>query len=595
MSSPDSREVPPASECIQPKPILGVLISLAVISAALYGGVARLSRQFHFGSPEIERPIIWVLILFAAAFLVYLFAIWAAARAKQNRWLLGVIVVSSLAFRITLLPSTPIQEIDIYRYLWDGAVLSKGVNPFRYSPQQVRDASAEQRLEQDLAQLVRMRDSNPSLNAILNRIHYPQVPTVYPPVSQAVFAGAALTTPESATVECRLNVMKTWLAAFDMLTLVLVIGLLRLSGLPFGLSVIYGWCPLLMKEFANSGHLDAIAVFLTALFAYLLARICFSKKQSNAKPCDAGNGVSEQSKPVSSRSWCRLALIAVAAAVVLALGVGAKLYPVVLAPLLAMCVARHIGWRMSAITVLVFTGIVAVIMCPMAPPLIQRAPDGNEPETHTGADDPSAGLDTFLRRWEMNDFLFLLLIENLKPADAIPANQIAWFSVVPESSREKTLSLVPRRQNDDRWQVAFYAARGVTALVFLLLAGWFAWRDFRSSSRTAWLEYSFLTLAWFWLLCPTQNPWYWAWVLPLLPFARSRVWLAMSGLVLLYYLRFWFGYHFSETPVLGTGYCGVVFFDLVVTWVEYAPWFLCLAITYLWSKCGKKETPQTVS
>jgi hypothetical protein len=77
-------------------------------------------------------------------------------------------------------------------------------------------------------------------------------------------------------------------------------------------------------------------------------------------------------------------------------------------------------------------------------------------------------------------------------------------------------------------------------------------------------------------------------VLPLLPFARSRVWLAMSGLVLLYYLRFWLGYHFSDTPVLGTGYHGLAFFDLVITWVEYAPWFLCLTVSYLWSKWERK-------
>jgi len=314
--------------------MLGVLILLAVASCALYGGVARLSGRFHYGSPETERPIIWILILFTAAFLVYLFAIWVAARAKQNRSLLGVIVVSSLAFRITLLPSTPIQEIDIYRYLWDGAVLSKGVSPFRYSPQHVRDAPSDQRLDEDLARLVQMRDSNPSLNTILNRIHYPQVPTVYPPVSQVVFAGAALTTPESATVEYRLIVMKIWLVAFDMLTLTLVIVLLRLSGLPFGLSIIYGWCPLLMKEVANSGHLDAIAVLLTALFAYLLARICFSQRQRSAELRNGAKGVPEQTLPASSRSCSKSALIAIAAAVVLALGVGAKLYPVVLAPLL---------------------------------------------------------------------------------------------------------------------------------------------------------------------------------------------------------------------------------------------------------------------
>jgi len=471
--------------------MLCVLVLLAVISCTLYGIVAALSRRFHYDAPETERPIVWVLTLFGAAFLVYLIAVWLAVRAKQDRWLLAAILVSSLAYRVTLLPSTPIQEIDIYRYLWDGAALSVGVSPFRYSPQQVRDASAGQRLEQDLARLVRLRDSDPSLVTVLDRIHYPQVPTVYPPVSQVVFAVAALTTLDGATVECRLIVMKIWLIAFDMLTLVLVARLLRLTGRPIGLSVIYGWCPLLMKEFANSGHLDAIAVFLVTLFAYLLARLCLSKERNGTK-------------------------IAMASVVCLALGVGAKLYPIVLAPLLAVCVARHVGWWMSAAMTLVFVAIVMMILWPMAPPMLHSdthqaasAPiedGGAAPAAHVDASDPSLGLMTFLRRWEMNDFIFLILIENLKPADVIPQNQIAWFSVVPESFREGTISLVAAGPDDDRWQASFYVARGATALAFLVLMGWFAWRAYPASDASVWLQYLFLTLAWFWLLSPTQNP-----------------------------------------------------------------------------------------
>jgi len=83
-----------------------------------------------------------------------------------------------------------------------------------------------------------------------------------------------------------------------------------------------------------------------------------------------------------------------------------------------------------------------------------------------------------------------------------------------------------------------------------------------------------------WLLCPTQNPWYWTWALPLLPFARSRVWLAVSGLSLLYHLRFWLSYHWPDTSVWESGYFGPVFFDFVVTWVEFAPWLLLLAIGF---------------
>jgi hypothetical protein len=551
-----------------------------------------LSGQFHSDAPSTERPIVCLLILLGAAFLVYLIAIRVSATAKQNRALLATIVVSSLAFRVTLLPSTPIQEIDIYRYLWDGIVVSHGISPFRYSPQQVRDASTEQPLEDDLARLVCYRDSNPVSRTILSHIHYPEVPTVYPPVSQVVFGAAALTTPRSATLQCRLIIMKIWLVAFDMLTLVLVVQLLRVAGRSIGLAVIYGWCPLLMKEVANSGHLDTIAVFFTTLSVYLVARLCLlsraqrDEEWDRSKSCKAPVGPPRHIGPVP---FFRM-LPSGGAGVALALGVGAKLYPVVLAPLLAACVAKHAGWRACVGWIAVFVVTVTLVLWPMAPPIARSdtmvaIPTPTEESGTTQATpqaqvrDPSLGLKTFLRRWEMNDFIFLMLIENLKPADVIPTNQTAWFSITPESFREGLNKLVTEHLGtDDRWEASFLVARGVTALVFLVLVGWFTWRSSRSPHVSIWLEYAFLTLAWFWLLSPTQNPWYWTWVLPLLAFARSRVWLAMSGLVLLYYLRFWLSYHFPDTPVLGTPYDGVAFFDLVVTWIEYAPWLVCLCL-----------------
>ena len=114
---------------------------LAAGSASLYGVVALLSWRFEFGSPPTLRPIVPVLILFVTAFTGYLFAIRIARRAPQDWRLVGLIVLTSILFRVVLLFSVPIQEVDIYRYLWDGAVSTAGVSPFRFSPEQVRVAA----------------------------------------------------------------------------------------------------------------------------------------------------------------------------------------------------------------------------------------------------------------------------------------------------------------------------------------------------------------------------------------------------------------------------------------------------------------------
>jgi hypothetical protein len=204
-----------------------------------------------------------------------------------------------------------------------------------------------------------------------------------------------------------------------------------------------------------------------------------------------------------------------------------------------------------------------------------------QPTGDAAHNDPAVGLKRFLARWEMNDFLFLIVIENLKTADAVRAGQKAWFSIYPENVRESIVSSVTACIEVDRWGAAFLVARGVTLAYYALVFVWLLQRCWRATAPTVWAESVFLALAWFWLLSPTLNPWYWTWVLPFLALARSRVWLAMSGCVLLYYLRFWLIYQFPQTPVLDTPYAGAPFFDLVVTWIEFGPWFVCLWLGWL--------------
>jgi len=155
----------------------------------------------------------------------------------------------------------------------------------------------------------------------------------------------------------------------------------------------------------------------------------------------------------------------------------------------------------------------------------------------------------------------------------------AWVVITPLEWRQHFITSVAQRTSLSPSQIPFLAARLLTGVAFIVVAMWFAWRGMKSADPHDCLRSVFLTIAWFWLLQPTQNPWYWTWAMPFLPFARSRAWLAMSGLVLLYYVRFWFAYHAAETPILGTPYAGVTFFDYVVTWIEYCPWFLWLMWT----------------
>ena len=527
-----------------------IVIIAAVVGALAYLVMALLSPRFEYGQDTQARPIVAVLALLAVAFAAHLFGLWAALRLPEDRRLVWTIVAVAVLFRAILVPTAPIQELDIYRYLWDGAVSTQGVSPFRFAPQQViaalkLDTSASDELPDELSgELRRVSDlchEQPPLSTILSRVHYGELPTVYPPVSQVVFAACAWFTPADSSVAMRMTVLKGVLVLFDLATLALVIALLRLTGRHVGWGIAYGWCPLVIKEFANSGHLDSIAVFLTTAAVYVVVRALFPREEDNAPPATG---------PPT--------LAILAAAVLLALAVGAKLYPVVLAPLFAVTVWRHFGLRQVVAAAVTFLLLATVVLLPMA--------------------SRTQGLATFFGRWEMNDLLFMTVYENLRPQTETLPDRLPWFSIVPESQRDAITEPVANAFDLTQRRGAFFITRVLTVGVWLVVALTLAWRAAKTDKPTDWLGTCFLTLAWFWLLSPTQNPWYWTWALPLVPFVRGRAWLALSALVLVYYLRFWLRYHCETTPVLGTRYPGVPFFDLVVTWFEYGPWLLWLTV-----------------
>lgn len=562
---------------------MAVLLGLATLLTCIYAGLARLSFSFVAGTVQVERPLLPMLGLLGFAFGCYVAAIFVALRTRDGKALLSVVVLSSVLFRVVSLYSWPIQEIDIYRYLWDGSVVLEGVSPYRYSPEQVLLGTADGRLPDDLQRLVELRDTNAAVGTILSRIHYDELPTIYPPVSQIVFAAAVSVTPAESDVFQRIVVMKAAFVVFDLATLAVVVLLLRLAGKHTGWSLAYGWCPLVIKEIANSGHLDSLAVFLATLALFFAAK-------SLVVGTRAGLG----------RTF------ALAASLLLALAIGAKLYPIVLAPLFAALWIRGLGWRWAAVAATVFLSATAILVWPMVPTRdVQTPPDVETTVTDETTllpsalidvesvkpKDPSAGLVAFLREWEMNDFLFLIVVENLKPVEDAAAGRRPWFPVMPDSWKIALLSAPSRWLETDTSKAAFLMARGLTAAVFVLIVASLLWQVRSSRHPAAWLRVAFLTLAWFWLLSPTQNSWYWLWALPLVMFAPARAWLAVSGLTMIYYFRFWLSYHHPDDPVLGTPYSGTQFFDFVVTCLEFGPWFVWLAWESVFMKSTGTDDP----
>ncbi len=558
-----------------------ILWGLLLIQAGIYAAVCYLSARFDYNSPFVERPILLVLALLATCFGLHLLALRFGLQVDDKRAVVRIVMVGAIVFRVVLIPSTPIQEIDIYRYLWDGASVAQGVSPYRYSPEQVLQADETTPTPEDLRRLIGLRDGMPSLAEALQRIHYADLTTLYPMTSQAVFAMAFAFTPSGTSLFQRVLVLKGLVVCFDLATLFVLFALLKKTGRSPAWAILYGWSPLVLKEFANSGHFDSIAVFFSmAAIHFLIPRA----------GCPG-----EESRIVRSSL----------SGLFLGLATGAKLYPIVLLPLMMVITYKRGSWKGSlgflfgcvlfaahSVAPMALTSSISTEQAEIREFETPEIEFGESTSTHYGH---SSGVTAFLSRWEMNDLPFLVLVENLRPGNPSVETSAPtlepWFVIVPESWRLALGQTLVRGLGRDIESATFLAARLLTLVLFVIVAVAMAYGASRSNEPEDWLRCAFLTIAWFWALSPTMNPWYWTWALPLLPFARSRAWYAVSGLLLLYYLRFWVAYRFSDTALLGTPYEGGTFFHYVIAPVEHGIWmgwllweWVARRISLSWSK-----------
>ena len=171
---------------------------------------------------------------------IYLLAAWIVIRARASRPIVLIAIVFAVLFRLSIIFAPPYLSDDIYRYIWDGRVQAAGINPYRYLP-----AAPE---------LAQLRDDD--IYPKINRRDYAH--TLYPPVAQVVFL---LTTRISETVTW----MKVTMLAFELVTIWAIAQLLNLLGRPRQLLLLYAWHPLVIWEFAGSGHVDAISIGFMAL------------------------------------------------------------------------------------------------------------------------------------------------------------------------------------------------------------------------------------------------------------------------------------------------------------------------------------------
>ena len=469
------RDLPSASDGTRPTRLLLGWLTAALAYAWLTALLLAFSDRFDNDNELADMPALALAGGLVAGGVVYglVFALIAPSlRLGQHagRVLLFAIVGFGLALRIALSFSTPAIEDDYFRYLWDGAVVAQGLNPYAYAPEQADDAGTPDAL-------TALAEDDAGAN-VRSRINHASLKTIYPPTAQAAFLLAYVIEPWS------LGAWRIVCLAADVVTLTLLLALLAHLGRPALWVSLYWLNPVVLKELFNSAHMEAI-VIPPVLAAVLLAL----------------------------RDRQRMA------ALLLGIAVGAKLWPLILAPIVFR--------RLIGQTRLLFeVAVIFAIACALAalPALL-------------GGLDETSGFVAYATHWQTNSAL-------------LPALEAGWRALLVPFGGEASSGRLSR------------------ALLGLLLAAIvtrLAWRPVRSDmDMTARLALALMALV---LLSPAQFPWYLAWAAWLLPVHPSAALLVATVTMPVYYASFYF--HANGTYW--------IFRDIVV-WAIWLPVWLTIIL-----------------
>jgi len=165
--------------------------------------------------------------------IVYLLALYGFAQTQATRASTILLILSAIVLRAPLWPMLPTLSDDLQRYRWEAKVQAQGWNPYAIAPNDPR--------------LAALRDK--SYEIMPGR----ELPAIYPPVAELVFRATWKFFPGP-------TVFKTPFAVADVLVMLVVAWIFwRDERRDFRLAV-YAWNPLVIVEFAGSGHNDVLAV-----------------------------------------------------------------------------------------------------------------------------------------------------------------------------------------------------------------------------------------------------------------------------------------------------------------------------------------------
>jgi hypothetical protein len=266
--------------------------------------------------PDLRGPSVpFTLAYFTLAALFYWIAV---ARLERDRPPLATLWIFAVLMRLPLLRHPPTLSDDVYRYIWDGHLLTRGISPY--------------------AQPANSALLDAYTNPLRGLVNHNWMASPYLPVAQLYSALIEWLAPLSPLA------FQASALVFDLAVGWLVISLLRRAGLPARRVLVYLWNPLVAVESAHGAHVDYLMLFFMLLAFWVLER---------EDPTSADQG---RSGFVNSGGRIQMPARQIASGLALGAAVLIKLAPVLIAPLLL----RRWGWRGLAAFGALILGLCAV-------------------------------------------------------------------------------------------------------------------------------------------------------------------------------------------------------------------------------------------
>lgn len=226
-------------------------MSLAKVEACLYALLYLLGTVIlSYFLPRTSTTLLF--LVYAGCFVLY----WRLYQLSSTGIDWKKILVLALLLRVVLFASTPSWSEDYARFLWDGHLVSKGLNPYTYTPAEMLEQSEWA--------------FDPFMEELYSLMNSPNYHSVYPPSNQLVFGTAAFLSPEG--ILSGILVIRIVLFVFEMLAFYLIYLLLRLFQQPSHKLLLYALNPLVIMEVIGNLHFEGM------MLTMILSGIYFFKK-----------------------------------------------------------------------------------------------------------------------------------------------------------------------------------------------------------------------------------------------------------------------------------------------------------------------------